>query len=132
MNSTFRSLLFWIVIFGVVVLLWQTIQSSTGETREMTFSEFLAAVEAKEVDKVKMKENEIFGYFKDTQQIEGRYDFYTQHPDYPELAKVLDDAGVEVSYEKKTDSPVLAIFLTWGPVLLIVGLWIFFMRAFRK
>ncbi len=131
MNSTFRSLLFWIVIFGVVVLLWQTIQSGTGETRELTFSDFLAEVEADAVEEVKMKENEIFGRFKDTQMPEGRFDFYVQHPEYPELAKTLDDAGVKVSYEKKTDSPVLAIFLTWGPVLLIVGLWIFFMRQFQ-
>ncbi len=131
MNSTFRSLLFWIVIFGVVVLLWQTVQSGTNETQELTFSEFLAAVEDEQVEQVTMKESEIFGRFKGSPQPEGKFDFYTQHPEYPDLTRILYEAEVEISAEKPKDSPLLAIFLTWGPVLLIVGLWIFFMRQFQ-
>ncbi len=131
MNSTFRSLLFWIVIFGVVVLLWQTIQSGTGQTQELTFTDFLKAVEEGEVERVTIKESEIFGRFKGSQQIEGKFDFYTQHPEFPNLVQQLYDARVEIKSEKPKESPLLAIFLTWGPVLLIVGLWIFFMRQFQ-
>ncbi len=123
--------MFWIVIFGVVVLLWQAVQSGTNETQELTFSEFLAAVEDEQVEQVTMKESEIFGRFKGSPQPEGESDFYTQHPEYPDLTRILYDAGVEISSEKPKDSPLLAIFLTWGPVLLIVGLWIFFMRQFQ-
>ncbi len=43
----------------------------------------------------------------------------------------MRDADVAITAEKPKDSPLLAIFLTWGPVLLIVGLWIFFMRQFQ-
>ncbi len=44
---------------------------------------------------------------------------------------MLMESGIDVYGERDRESPLLAIFLTWGPVLLIVGLWIFFMRAVR-
>ncbi len=50
MNSTFRSLLFWIVIFGVVVLLWQTMQNGTAASKEGTFTDVMAGVEAGNVE----------------------------------------------------------------------------------
>ncbi len=131
MNSTFRSLLFWIVIFGVVVLLWQTIQNGTGETRERTFSDFLAEVDAENVEEVTIKQNELTYRLKGSPQPEGEFDYVTQFPDYDGLIPRLIEQDVRITAEKPKDSPLLAIFLTWGPVLLIVGLWIFFMRQFQ-
>ena len=131
MNSTFRSLLFWIVIFGVVVLLWQTFQNGVGETREQTFSDFLAEVEAENVEAVTIKQNELTYRLKGSPQPEGKFDYITQFPDYDDLVPRLIEQDVKIRAEKPKDSPLLAIFLTWGPVLLIVGLWIFFMRQFQ-
>ena len=131
MNSTFRSLLFWIVIFGVVVLLWQTIQNGTGETQERTFSDFLAEVDAENVEEVTIKQNELTYRLKGSPQPEGKFDYTTQFPDYDGLVPKLIEQDVKITAEKPKDSPLLAIFLTWGPVLLIVGLWIFFMRQFQ-
>ena len=131
MNPTFRSLLFWIIIFGVVVLLWHTIQTGTNETQELSFSEFLANVEDGQVESVTMKEGEILGRYKSSQKPEKEFDFRTQHPEYPDLAPQLYEAEIKITAEKPKESPALAIFLTWGPVLLIVGLWIFFMRQFQ-
>ncbi|MEL7059876.1 MAG: ATP-dependent zinc metalloprotease FtsH [Acidobacteriota bacterium] len=132
MNSTFRSLLFWVVIVGVVILLWQTIQKSTGKPEELTFTEFLAAVDEGEVEKVHMKQNELTGKFTGSSTPEEKPDFKTEYPDYEQLVDILREKEVAIVYERKKDSPLLAIFLTWGPVLLIVGLWIFFMRQFQS
>ncbi len=131
MNSTFRSLLFWIVIFGVVVLLWQTIQTGTGQTQERTFSEFLAEVDAENVEAVTIKQNELTYRLKGSPLPEDKFGFVTQFPDYDGLVPRLIEQDVKITAEKPKDSPLLAIFLTWGPVLLIVGLWIFFMRQFQ-
>ncbi len=131
MNSTFRSLLFWIIIFGVVVLLWQTIQDGTGKTQEQTFSDFLAEVDAENVEEVTIKQNELTYRLKGSPQPEGSFDYTTQFPDYDGLVPRLIEQDVRIKAEKPKDSPVLAIFLTYGPVLLIVGLWIFFMRQFQ-
>ena len=135
MNPNFRPLFFWIVILGVVVLLWQAISTSKGEPEELSFSEFLARVENDEIDEVTVREGEISGKYKSEAPdplLEGNEDFTVQTPEYPDLVKELRDAGIQITAEKKKDSPMLAIFLTWGPVLLIVVLWIFFMRQFQS
>ncbi|MEM8930148.1 MAG: ATP-dependent metallopeptidase FtsH/Yme1/Tma family protein, partial [Acidobacteriota bacterium] len=67
MNSTFRSLLFWIVIFGVVVLLWQAIQGNVGDKQELPFNEFLAAVENGEIVSLNKKGLEVTGKFRNSQ-----------------------------------------------------------------
>ena len=129
MSSTFRSLLFWIIIFGLVVLLIQTFKGGTEQQVEMTFSQFLAAVENGDVAEVTLREGELTGKY-DRNDDSGK-EFTAQYPEYPELVQLLLDKGVVVKAEPPEDNPALAIFLTWGPVLLIVGLWIFFMRQFQ-
>ncbi len=133
MISTFKSLLIWIVIFAAVVLLWQTIQGGTADRQERTFSEFLADVKNGQVEEVVLREGELTGKYKGSGQGTQGQEFITQYPpQYEALVDKLNDAGVHIKYEKTKDSPLLAIFLTWGPVLLIVGLWIFFMRQFQS
>jgi cell division protease FtsH len=133
LNSTIRSLFFWLLIIGVVVLLWQAIDSGSGNREELFFSEFMNRVEEGQIAEVTIRENELTGKYKgNTGQPEDREDFYVQLPEYPDLPKELNDAGVFIKAEKKKDSPLLAIFLTWGPVLLIVALWIFFMRQMQS
>ncbi len=136
MSPTLRSLLFWIVIFGVVVLLWQTITNGSNprDPRELTFNEFLAAVEAGQVKELTLRDGEVTGRTKsdnsppgDNQQFKSRIN---PEWDYVIVTKLVE-AGAVVTYEKQHDSPWLAMFLTWGPVLLIVGLWVYFMRQFQ-
>ena len=132
MNSTFRSLLFWIVIFGVVVLLWQAIQGGAGDPAEVKYSELLAAVRNNEVASVEAKDQELTGKYRGSDSGDDEPDFKVEYPDKETLMPLLDEHGVEVTWEKKEDSTFLALFVTWGPVLLIVALWIFFMRQFQS
>ncbi|MCG8461423.1 MAG: ATP-dependent zinc metalloprotease FtsH, partial [Holophagales bacterium] len=134
MSSSFRSLLFWIIIFGVVVLLWNAIQGTTGKTNEMAFSEFIAAVENNEVRSVTIEGQKVTGKFRGSQTEDDKADFETLLPewDQPDLQAKLVEQGAEVVVKEKKDSPFWAIFLTWGPILLIVALWIFFMRQFQS
>ena len=132
MNSTFRSLLFWIVIFGVVVLLWQAVQNGANETQELSYSSFREAVKEDRIESVEFRGNDIFGRYKGSPEPESHFDFFaTKPPETPELVTYLEENNVDVSAKVPKESPLWAIFLTWGPVLLIVGLWIFFMRQFQ-
>ncbi|RMH19279.1 MAG: ATP-dependent metallopeptidase FtsH/Yme1/Tma family protein, partial [Acidobacteria bacterium] len=131
MNSTFRTLVLWIVLFVVVILLWNTFQGRTQNQQELTLTELLQEVEAGRVDKVTMRDGELEGSFKSNERGDGT-DFKSHYPpEYQELYDKLIASGVDVSVETPKDNPLLAIFLTWGPVLLIVALWIFFMRQFQ-
>jgi len=131
LNSTFKSLLLWIFIFAAVVMLWQMMRGTTAETQELTFTEFLAAVDSKEVREVTIRDGEATGKFKGSQRPETKQDFHTQLPAWDGLVDKLRDSGVAIKAEKEGTSPLFTIFVTWGPLLLIAGLWIFFMRQFQ-
>ncbi|MEE8525109.1 MAG: ATP-dependent zinc metalloprotease FtsH, partial [Thermoanaerobaculia bacterium] len=55
-----------------------------------------------------------------------------QMPEYPDLVKELREQGVGVSAKVKKESTLLTAFFTWGPILLIIALWLFFMRQFQS
>ena len=112
-------------------MLWQMMRGTTAENQELTFTEFLAAVENKEVREVTIRDGEATGKFKGSQRPDHKQDFHTQLPAWDGLIDKLRDSGVAIKAEKEGGSPLFAIFVTWGPILLIAGLWIFFMRQFQ-
>ena len=136
MTSTFRTLVLWIVLFVVVILLWNTFQAHNDQREELNFSQFLEEVDEGNVADVTMRKGsgELTGTFRGGgAYIEGT-EFLTIAPDEyaDELMTAFKAQDVNVTVEPAKDNPMLAIFLTWGPVLLIVGLWIFFMRQFQN
>lgn len=135
MNPTFRSLFFWIVIIVLVALLWQSIQGNTGRQQELDFTQFVEKVKEGQIERVTLRGGEITGNFKPgNAMVDGKEEFESYVPtEYAdELMVTLQESGVIIKAEEPRDNPLLAIFLTWGPVLLIVALWIFFMRQFQS
>ncbi|MEA2599058.1 MAG: cell division protease FtsH [Acidobacteriota bacterium] len=136
MNSTVKTLFLWMAIFGVVILLWNTFQGGKAAQKELTFSEFTTAVKAGEVSEVTIRGKQLSGKFSDRSgagdsRYQGGQEFKTQLPDYPDLVKDLQASNVKIKAEEPRDNPLVAVLLTWAPVLLIVGLWIFFMRQMQ-
>jgi len=136
LNSTVKTLFLWMAIFGVVILLWNVFQGGKAAQKELTFSELTAAVKAGEVSEVTIRGKQLSGKFSGKSPAgDSRYpagqEFKTQLPDYPDLVKDLQAAGVQIKAEEPRENPLLAVLLTWAPVLLIVGLWIFFMRQMQ-
>ena len=133
--STFRSLVFWLIVFGMVVLLWQAIQGGSTQSKELAFDKFVEVVRDGQVAKVTLRNGKLTGQYKERgpDASPDNADFFSQYPEtYDELYGLLIESDVEVSIDNRKDSPLLTIFLTWGPVLLIVGLWIFFMRQMQS
>jgi cell division protease FtsH len=130
LNSTVKTLFLWMAIFGVVILLWNTFQGGKAVQKELTYSDFLEAVQQGKVAEVTIRKQQLTGKFKgDT--VGGQEFKTTLLEDDPDLAKMLRQAGVRIRAEEPRDNPLLAVLLTWAPVLLIVGLWIFFMRQMQ-
>jgi len=136
LNSTVKTLFLWMAIFGVVILLWNTFQGGKAVQKELTFSEFTSAVKNGEVSEVTIRGKQLSGKFSGRSTAgESRYqagEFKTQLPDYPDLVKDLQGSNVQIKAEEPRENPLLAVLLTWAPVLLIVGLWIFFMRQMQS
>ncbi|HVT59350.1 MAG TPA: ATP-dependent zinc metalloprotease FtsH [Thermoanaerobaculia bacterium] len=133
MNSTLKTLFLWMAIFVVVILLWNTFQSGKTTRHELKFSDFEQLIERGRVAEVTVHGQQISGKFRAGGEFAEGDEFHTQGPpDYsPVLVPKLRAAKVEVSYEEPKDSPLIGLLFTWAPVLVIVALWVFFMRQMQ-
>src|ERR1700709_2597747 len=118
-------------IFGVVILLWNTFQGGKAAQKELTYSDFMTAVQQGKVAEVTIRGKQLTGKYKG-EGLSGGQEFKTTLlDDDPDLAKLLRQSNIRISAEEPHENPILAVLLTWAPVLLIVGLWIFFMRQMQ-
>jgi cell division protease FtsH len=118
-------------IFVVVILLWNTFQRSKTNHRELNFTEFTEAVEKGKVAEVTIRGQQLSGKFKSGAEVPEGEEFTTQLPNYPDLVKDLQKSDVVIKAEEPRENPLIAVLFTWAPVLLIVALWIFFMRQMQ-
>ncbi len=121
-------------IFVVVILLWNTFQTSKGARHELKFSDFDQAVSKGRVADVTLHGQQVSGHYKAGGEYAEGDEFHTQVPaDYAkELIPELRAAHVEITVEEPKDNPVVTLLLTWAPVLVLVALWVFFMRQMQS
>jgi len=117
-------------IFGVVILLWNTFQGGKTAQKELSYSDFLSAVQQGKVAEVTIRGKQLTGKYKGD-GLGGQELKTTLLDNDPDLIKQLRQSNVRISAEEPHENPLLAVLLTWAPVLLIVGLWIFFMRQMQ-
>ncbi|MGB0682486.1 MAG: ATP-dependent zinc metalloprotease FtsH [Magnetovibrionaceae bacterium] len=123
-----RNLVIWIIIGLLVFALFNLFQGSNQRTAQqgLAFSEFVTAVESGEVRDVSIKGRSISGHYRDGGA------FTTFAPSDPELIPTLREQGVRITAVPEDDGPqFLSILLSWFPFLLLIAVWIFFMRQMQ-
>ena len=129
MKNFSKNIILWIVIGLLLIALFNLFQnsSSTNSNSEISFSDFLIAADNGNISEVKIVGNNVTGFFDD-----GR-SFSTYSPNYPELIGKLSESGVKIVAEPSDRSmhPILSVLLSWFPMLLLIGVWIFFMRQMQ-
>jgi cell division protease FtsH len=132
LNSTVKTLFLWMAIFVVVILLWQTFQGGKANRQELSFTQFLEVVQKGKVAEVTIRGPQLTGKFRGGAEFNEGEEFTTQlPPEYPDLVKDLRASNVEIKAEEPRENPLIAILFTWAPILLIVVLWILFMRQMQ-
>ena len=127
MNSTLKSLLFWLVLFVVAVVIWNVSTKLQPHNRPAPFTEFLSWVDNNQVATVDISGQDISGTTK------GNAKFTTYAPvGFDGLVNKLYEHGVVVNAKAEAQSPWTSILYTWAPVLLMIGFWIFFMRQMQS
>jgi len=130
MKNFSKNIILWIVIGLLLIALFNLFQKSspTNNNAEISFSDFLIAAGNGNISEVKIIGNYVTGFFDD-----GR-SFSTYSPNYPELVNKLSESGVKIVAEPSDRSmhPILSILLSWFPMLLLIGVWIFFMRQMQS
>ena len=127
MNSTTRSLLFWMALVVVVAVIWNLSNPFRTPSDEVAFSEFMRQVQSGQVNSVELTGNEIVG----TSTSGDLFRTYAP-PQYEGLANELIDLDVQVEARAATASPWATLLYSWAPILLIIGFWVFFMRQVQS
>jgi len=127
MNPFYKNLALWMVI-GLVVLLLFNVFSGLSEKGgpEPSYSDFVKNVETGRVESVTMRGNLVTGRLKDGTE------FRTHIVESGDLVKLLRDRGVKISVKPPDQNPwYLTALFSWAPMLLFIGVWIFFMRQMQ-
>jgi len=125
----FKNLLMWIVIVFLVLGLFNLFQNpkNTQAQNKISFSNFMEEVDNGRVMDVEIQGNNITGTLSDGKK------FSTYSPNDPNLVSKLSDKGVSITAsptEEKMPS-LFGILLSWFPMLLLIAVWIFFMRQMQ-
>lgn len=129
MNNQGRHIIIWISIFALMILTFNILQSDSfiGSKTNLAFSDFLNRVDEKQVSSVKIQGKSIEGRLNDGSL------FSTYTADYPDLIGKLNNNGVHIEVlppETRINS-LFSIFVSWFPMLLLIGVWVFFMRQMQ-
>jgi cell division protease FtsH len=124
LNPFYKNLALWLVISLMMVMLFQIFKQPVGSRISVSYSDFLSMVEGDSVNEVIIQGDNISG-------VSAQGPFKTFAPKDPELIKLLRSKGVKISVKPEEDSPWFQVFLAWAPMLLLIGIWIFFMRQMQ-
>jgi ATP-dependent Zn proteases len=114
-----------LVVLGV--LIWNFSTKFQHAEKTITFSEFMQAADSGQVARVVITGQDLSGTKKDNDH------FQTYVPaQFDGLVNKLIEKGVQVTAKEPTVSPWATILYSWGPFLLIIGFWVFFMRQMQS
>jgi len=131
MNPNYRNLALWAIIAVLLIALFNLFQTpqQRGASSEIAYSEFLTAVDAGRVKSVTIAGDRISGTYSDSSST-----FQTYSPGDPSLVNRLEEKNVTINARPETDgsTSIFSMLLGWLPMILILGVWIFFMRQMQS
>ncbi|HUO34441.1 MAG TPA: ATP-dependent zinc metalloprotease FtsH [Candidatus Acidoferrum sp.] len=134
MNSTVRTILFWLLMICLAVVLWEMASKSGQGAREEepSYTAFMAKVESGTVKDVTIYLSQ------NSAELEGEYadggkfrNVTVANSTIPEVTKAFDDKNVHYNYKEANRNDWLSLLINLGPILLLVLFWIFMMRQMQ-
>ena len=127
MNQFYKNLALWLVIGIVLITLFNMFNQPLTPQSEVVFSEFMDQVEQGQVNEVVISGDNISGKY-----VDGKAFQTTAPPKDPDLIKSLRQKSVRiVVVAPEQTSWYMSILISWFPMLLLLGIWIFFMRQMQ-
>ncbi len=123
MNQFYKNLALWLIIGLIMVGLFQAFNGARSLDPPVVYSDFMQSVNGGQVSEVLIQGNNIRGRY-----LNGKI-FKTYAPEDANLISTLREKGVRISAEPaEQNSWYMNLLLSWFPMLILVGVWIFFMR----
>lgn len=129
MNSAVKNIIFWVVMVVTALLIWAVVRSSTSQSvSTYTFTQFVNQVDGGNVEQVTIAGTDVTGVLK-----KDNAKFKTVIPaNYPDLYKDLISKNVRVTVKSESGSSWVTWLANGLPLILLIGLWIFFMRQMQS
>ncbi|MFP5220791.1 MAG: ATP-dependent zinc metalloprotease FtsH [Acidobacteriota bacterium] len=126
MNNFTKNLGIWAVICIVMIVLFNLLNQQPVQSSKLPYSEFLKKATSGQLESVRIQGHRIDGFTTEKER------FSTYAPSDPTLVKTLIDNKVQVRAEPEEESPwYVSVLVSWFPMLLLIGVWIFFMRQMQ-
>jgi cell division protease FtsH len=126
LNQFYKNLSLWLVISLMMILLFNLFNKPKPVQERLNYSDFITAVDAGKVKSVVIAGNDVLGKYTDGK------DFRTYRPTDASISEALIEKKVEVSAKPEEEKfSWFSIFISWFPLILLVGVWIFFMRQMQ-
>jgi cell division protease FtsH len=126
LSPFYKNLALWLVISLMMILLFNLFNQPRSPQEKVIFSDFLIALEKGEVREVTIQGHNLYGRYSNLKE------FKTFAPSYPDLIKALKEKNVKITARPEDDSPwYMTMLISWFPMLLLIGFWIFFMRQMQ-
>jgi len=122
-----RNIAFWVVLFLLILVLFNLFSGSgtTLQSREITYSDFISAVQGNEVSSVTLDGEQV--RFRGT---DGQ-DYITIKPTDAQITDLLIEHKVPVRAEKQQQSGLQSFLITLLPFILLIGVWVYFMNRMQ-
>jgi cell division protease FtsH len=131
MNANFQKLAIWVAVFVLLAALFNLFNSPTQGRRgaEISYSDFLSAVDNGSVAEVTLAGSRIYGTMRDNAT-----PFTSYAPDDPQLVQRLTAKDVKFKARPSDEDvpSILSVILNWFPMLLLIAVWVFFMRQMQS
>ncbi len=126
MNQFYKNLSLWLVIILMMVMLFNMFNKQTVSETNISYTEFLSMVEEARVTDVVIQGPELF-----IRDVNGaRYKVYA--PQDNDLIRTLRERGVTIKAKPPDETPwFISILASWFPMIILIGVWIFFMRQMQ-
>jgi cell division protease FtsH len=130
-NSTVKTVLFWLLIGVSALLLWEVVKSARDgqKDKEVNVTQFMSDVDQNNVREITVNGMEVRGKFRDGSA------FHTTAPSNyftPEMLKSLQGKGVNIVFRDiNSGSLPLQLLGTWAPLILLGALWFFMIRQMQ-
>jgi cell division protease FtsH len=126
LNPFYKNLALWCVIVLMMIMLYKMFDAQNIAESPLGYSEFLAMVEENRIEEATLQGQEL------TATDSGNRKYRVYIPDDPDLIKILRAKDVRIKAKPPNESPWYTILLNWFPMLVLIGVWIFFMRQMQS
>ncbi len=124
LNLSYKNLALLLVIILMMFMLFRTVKQPSSSSVSVSYSDFLSMVESGSVSQVVIQGDNLSG-------VSSQGPVRTFAPKDPELIKLLRSKGIKIEVRPEKNSSWSHVFLSWIPMILLIGVWIFFMRQMQ-